>query len=192
MDRTTNDSKKLLALNKPKGYVVTRSDELGRKTVYDLLPDWVFDDGWMPVGRLDLESKGLLLFTTNGKIGDALTRPGNCIKVYEIWVRGHVTDEHIAAAMKGVESKGDLLKTIGIEKKGFAGAKTKLRVEIDEGKNRHIRRLFGALKDPKFGTPLKVLELKRISIGSFKLNIESGKWRYLSLEEERMLIKSLD
>ena len=192
MNRTTNDSEKLLALNKPKGYVVTRSDELGRKTVYHLLPDWVFHDGWMPVGRLDLESKGLLLFTTNGKIGDALTQPGNCIKVYEIWVRGHVTDEHIAAAMKGVESRDDLLKTMGIEKIGMGGAKTKLRVEIDEGKNRHIRRLFGALKDPKFGTPLKVLKLKRISIGSFKLDLEIGKWRYLSLEEERMLIGNLD
>ncbi len=55
-------------------------------------------------------------------------------------------------------------------------------------KIRHIRRLFGALKDPKFGTPLKVLELKRISIGSFKLDIESGKWRYLTLNEEKMLI----
>jgi 23S rRNA pseudouridine2605 synthase len=190
MNRTTNNSKILLALNKPKGYVVTRSDELGRKTVYHLLPDWVFHDGWMPVGRLDLESKGLLLFTTNGKIGDALTQPGNCIKVYEIWVRGHVTDEHIAAAMKGVESRDGLLKTIGIEKIGMGGAKTKLRVEIDEGKNRHIRRLFGALKDPKFGTPLKVLKLKRISIGSFKLDLEIGKWRYLSLEEERTLLKN--
>ncbi len=192
MNSTTNNSKLLLALNKPKGYVVTRSDELGRKTVYRLLPDWVFDDGWMPVGRLDLESTGLLLFTTNGKIGDALTQPGNCIKVYEIWVRGHVTDEHLAAAMKGVESRGDLLKTVGIEKIGMGGAKTKLRVEIDEGKNRHIRRLFGALKDPKFGTPLKVLKLKRISIGSFKLDLESGKWRYLSVEEERTLIKNID
>ena len=192
MNRTTNNSKILLALNKPQGYVVTRSDELGRTTVYRLLPDWVFHDGWMPVGRLDLESKGLLLFTTNGKIGDALTQPGNCIKVYEIWVRGHVTDEHIAAAMKGVESRDDLLKTMGIEKIGMGGAKTKLRVEIDEGKNRHIRRLFGALKDPKFGTPLKVLKLKRISIGSFKLDLESGKWRYLSLEEERTLIKNMN
>ena len=192
MNRTTNDSKKLLALNKPKGYLVTRSDDLGRKTVYDLLPDWVFNDGWMPIGRLDLESKGLLLFTTNGKIGNALTKPGNCIKVYEIWVRGHVTDEHIAAAMKGVESKDDLLKALVVEKIGTGGAKTKLKVQIDEGKNRHIRRLFGALKDPKFGTPLKVLNLNRISIGSFKLNIEIGKWRYLSLEEERMLIKNLD
>ncbi len=184
MTSTTNDSKKLLALNKPKGYVVTRSDELGRKTVYDLLPDWVFDDGWMPIGRLDLDSKGLLLFTTNGKIGDALTKPGGCIKVYEVWVRGHVTDEHIAEAKIGVESKHGLLKA-NVEKIGMGGAKTKLRVQLDEGKNRHIRRLFGALKDPKFGTPLKVLELKRISIGSFKLNIESGKWRYLTLEEER-------
>jgi len=192
MNRITNDSKKLLALNKPKGYIVTRSDELGRKTVYNLLPDWVFHDGWMPIGRLDLESKGLLLFTTNGKVGDALTRPGNCIKVYEIWIRGHVTEEHIAMAKKGVESKHGLLKALVVEKIGMGGAKTKLRIVIDEGKNRHIRRLFGALSDPKFGTPLKVLELKRISIGSFKLNIESGKWRYLSLEEERMLIGNLD
>ncbi len=192
MNRTTNDSKKLLALNKPKGYVVTRSDERGRKTVYDLLPGWVFHDGWMPVGRLDLESKGLLLFTTNGKVGDALTRPGGCIKVYDIWVRGHVTDEHITMAKAGVESKVGLLKVVSIEKTGIGGAKTKLRVTINEGKNRHIRRLFGAMKDPKFGTPLKVLELKRMSIGSFKLDLEVGKWRYLSLEEELALIKNFD
>jgi len=195
INRTTINSKKLLALNKPKGYVVTRSDELDRKTVYNLLPDWAFRDGWMPVGRLDLDSKGLLLFTTNGKIGDALTTPGNCIKVYEIWVRGHVTDEHVAAALKGVKSSDGLLKALSIEKKGIGGAKTKLRVEIDEGKNRHIRRLFGALKDPKFGTPLKVLELKRVGIGNFKpnldTNLESGKWRYLSLDEERRLIRKI-
>ncbi|MDD2357346.1 MAG: pseudouridine synthase [Thiovulaceae bacterium] len=191
MNKTTDDSVKLLALNKPKGYLVTRSDDLGRKTVYDLLPDWVFDDGWMPIGRLDLESKGLLLFTTEGKIGNVLTKPGGCVKIYEIWVRGHVSDEHIAQALKGVQSKDELLKALVVEKIGMGGAKTKLRVQIDEGKNRHIRRLFGALIDPKFGTPLKVLDLKRISIGSFKLDIESGTWRYLSLEEEKMLMKNL-
>ena len=192
MNKATNDSKELLALNKPKGYVVTRSDEHGRKTVYDLLPDWAFDDGWMPIGRLDLESKGLLLFTTNGKIGNSLTKPGNCMKVYEIWVRGHVTDEHIAQALKGVESKHGLLKALVVEKIGMGGAKTKLKIVIDEGKNRHIRRLFGAMKDPKFGTPLKVLELKRVSIGSFELDIESGRWRYLLVEEENILMGSLD
>lgn len=191
MHSTPNDSKELLALNKPKGYVVTRSDERGRKTVYDLLPDWAFDDGWMPIGRLDLESKGLLLFTTNGQIGNALTRPGNCVKVYEIWVRGHVTDEHIAEAMKGVETPQGVMKALKVEKIGMGGAKTKLKVVIDEGKNRHIRRLFGALKDPKFGTPLKVVSLSRISIGSFNLDIESGRWRFLSSEEERVLMGSL-
>ena len=188
MNRTTKDSTKLLALNKPKGYVVTRSDELGRKTVYALLPKWAFEEGWMPIGRLDLESKGLLLFTRDGKVGDALTRPGKCQKVYEIWVRGHVTDDHIAQAKRGVESKHGLLKALVVEKLGTGGAKTRLKIVIDEGKNRHIRRLFGALRDPKFGTPLKVLELKRISLGGFELNIESGKWRYLSVEEEKILI----
>ena len=191
MNKTSKNSTKLLALNKPKGYVVTRSDELGRKTVYDLLPDWAFDEGWMPIGRLDLESKGLLLFTTDGKIGNLLTKPKGCMKVYEIWVRGYATDEHIAEAKRGVESKYGLLKALVVEKIGKGGAKTKLKIVIDEGKNRHIRRLFGAMRDPKFGTPLKVLELKRVSIGSFELNIESGQWRYLSVEEERLLINNV-
>lgn len=192
MTNNLNDSKKLFALNKPKGYIVTRSDELGRKTVYNLLPSWAFDDEWMPIGRLDLESKGLLLFTRDGKVGNVLTKPGNCVKIYEIWVRGYVTDEHIIEALKGVQSPHGLLKALKVEKIGKGGAKTKLRIQIDEGKNRHIRRLFGALKDPKFGTPLKVLSLSRISIGSLTLNIESGKWRYLSLDEEKSLMKNLN
>ena len=191
MNNTENNSKKLLVLNKPKGYVVTRSDELGRKTVYKLLPKWVFDDEWMPIGRLDLESKGLLLFTSNGKIGNVLTKPKNCIKVYEIWIRGYVTKEHIKEAICGVQSKFGLLKALDVEKISIGGAKTKLKITIDEGKNRHIRRLFGAMKDPKFGTPLKVLDLKRISIGSFKLDIKIGEWRFLSLEEEKTLLKDL-
>ncbi len=190
-NQTENDSKILLALNKPKGYIVTRSDELGRKTVYDLLPDWAFEDEWMPIGRLDLKSRGLLLFTTDGKVGNILTKPGNCTKVYEIWVRGHVTDDHIGQALKGVDSKYGLLKAKSVEKIGFGGAKTKLKIEIDEGKNRHIRRLFGSLKDPNFGTPLKVLKLDRISIGNFKLDIELGEWRWLSREEESLLIRDL-
>lgn len=191
MSNEDNNSTLLLALNKPKGYLVTRSDDLGRKTVYDLLPQWVFDDEWMPIGRLDLESKGLLLFTRDGKVGNLLTKPGNCIKIYEIWVRGHVTDEHIKEALRGVKSRDDILKALVVEKIGFGGAKTKLRVQINEGKNRHIRRLFGALKDPKFRTPLKVINLSRVRIGNFKLNIESGNWAFLSKEEEKMLLHTL-
>lgn len=184
-----NDSKNLLALNKPKGYIVTRSDEHGRKTVYDLLPKWAYSDGWMPIGRLDLESKGLLLFTRDGKIGNTLTQPGWCIKIYEIWVRGHITDEHISSALKWINTPIGLLKALLVEKIGGGWAKTKLRVQINEGKNRHIRRLFWAMKDPKFGTPLKVLELTRVSIGSLNLTLESGKWEYLSEQEENLLLR---
>lgn len=191
MNPSLHHSSKLIALNKPKGYVVTRSDELDRKTVYSLMPDWAFRDGWMPIGRLDLDSKGLLLFTTDGQIGNALTQPGNCLKVYEIWVRGHVTDTHIAAALEGVESSEGLLKALHIEKIGMGGAKTKLKVTIDEGKNRHLRRLFGALKDPKFGTPLKVMQLKRMSIGNFSLDLENAQWRHLTLQEEEKLLQNL-
>ncbi|KAB7884448.1 pseudouridine synthase [Poseidonibacter ostreae] len=188
MNTITKACETLFALNKPKGYLVTRSDDLGRKTVYSLLPQWAFDNGWMPIGRLDLESKGLLLFTRSGKINDMLTKPGNCKKIYEVWVRGFVTQEHIEQARVGVESKYGLLKA-KVEKLGIGGAKTKLKIELEEGKNRHIRRLFGALKDPKFGTNLKVISLSRVSIGSFDSKIESGTWRFLSIEEEKLLLK---
>jgi 23S rRNA pseudouridine2605 synthase len=180
--------KNILALNKPKWYIVTRSDEKGRKTVYDLLPTWVFDNGWMPIGRLDLESKGLLLFTQNWKIGNKLTQPWWCIKIYEILVRGYVTEEHIATALKWVDSPYGLLKALVVKKIWTAWAKTKLSVQIDEGKNRHIRRLFWAMKDPKFGTPLKVMSLTRVSIWSLELDIESWKWRYISEQEEKELL----
>ena len=87
---------RLLMLHKPKGCVVTRSDEKGRKTVYSLLPEWAFRENWMPAGRLDLDSRGLLLFSKDGKDVDALTRPGGLLKTYEVWVRGRVTPERQA------------------------------------------------------------------------------------------------
>lgn len=183
------NSKNLIALNKPKWYIVTRSDELNRKTVYELLPDWVFNDWWMPIWRLDLESRWLLLFTQNWKISNKLTKPGWCNKIYEIWVRWFVTDEHIKSALIWINTAIWVLKAKYIEKIWNWWAKTKLRIQIDEGKNRHIRRLFWAMKDPKFWTPLKVLSLTRVSIWSLNLDIESWKWRYLLEDEEKILLK---
>ncbi|HEY5038385.1 MAG TPA: pseudouridine synthase [bacterium] len=187
-DKTPAGNAKFLMLNKPKGYLVTRSDEKDRKTVYSLLPEWAFEDHWKPVGRLDLDSKGLLLFTKNNKLADQITRPGSCLKTYEVWVRGLITPQHIKQALKGVENSGELLKAFQVEITGGAGHKTRLDVVLDEGKNRHIRRLFGSLKDAKFGTPLKVLELKRTQIGGLHLNIDSGKWRFLSADDELLLV----
>ena len=175
--------------NKPKGVVVTRSDELSRKTVYDLLPEFVFKDGWMPVGRLDMDSKGIILFTRDGHISESLTRPGTCTKVYELWVRGMVTEAHCRQVLDGIESQFGRLKVASIKLLGGSGPKTRIMVELNEGKNRHLRRLFGALKDPKFQTPLKVLELKRIQIGCIKLDVSSACWRFLTAKEEKSLLQ---
>lgn len=177
----------LLMLHKPKGCVVTTSDEKGRRTVYSLLPEWARREGWMPVGRLDLDSKGLLLFSKDGRDVDALTRPGALPKTYEVWVRGRVTEAHLARARAGVATPAGLCRVRSAEVLGGAGPKTRLRVVLDEGKNRHLRRLFGALLDPRFGTPLKVLELKRTAIGSLELDLPSGAWRFLTAAETASL-----
>ena len=178
----------LLMLHKPKGFVVTRSDERGRKTVYDLLPEWAFRDGWMPAGRLDLDSRGLLLFARDGHVLDALTRPGLSLKTYEVWVRGRVMGEHVAQALAGVDTPAGVCRARAVEVLGGAGPRTRLRVVLDEGRNRHIRRLFGALRDPRFGTPLKVLELKRTAVGDLTLDIPSGQWRLLTSDEAARLV----
>ncbi len=179
---------RILAFHKPKGVVVTRHDERGRRTVYDLLPDWALGDGWVPVGRLDQESTGLLLFVKEGALVEGLTRPGARTKTYEVWVRGRVTEEHLEAIRRGIPSPVGLLTAIRVERLGGAGPKSRLRVTLDEGKNRHIRRLFGALRDPKFGTPLKVVELRRMHIGTLALDVPSGSWRFLEEREIQALL----
>lgn len=145
----------------------------------------------MPAGRLDLESRGLLLFAREGKVLDSLTRPGGTLKTYEVWARGLVTPEHVAQALRGVETVEGLCRARAVEVLGRAGPKTKVRVVLDEGKNRHIRRLFGALQDPKFQTPLKVLEVKRVAVGELTLDVPSGAWRFLSEAESARLLPRL-
>lgn len=183
---------RLLLLHKPKGVVVTRSDERGRRTVYSLLPEWALRDGWVPVGRLDLDSRGLLLFTPDGELVERLTRPGACPKTYEVFVRGRVTDEHLRQTVAGVDAGGETLRAVRAQRLGAAGPKTRLLVQLDEGRNRHIRRLFGALRDPDTGKPLKVMDLKRTAVGPLKLDVASGEWRMLTADEERSLATNTD
>jgi len=174
--------------HKPKGAIVTLSDENSRKTVYDILPRFVLEDKWIPVGRLDRDSRGLLLFTREGELSNLLTQPGKFSKIYEVWIRGRITEEQLRQTLKGVKTSIGMLRFKGVKTLGYAGPKTRLIVELSEGKNRHIRRIFGALQDPQFHTPLKVLDLKRIQIGSVKLDIPSSNWRFLTYEEENALI----
>ena len=169
--------------HKPKGVVVTRRDERGARTVFDVLPGWVRDDGWQPVGRLDLDSRGLLLFVRDGKLQEALARPGTHDKTYEVWVRGSVSVTQLAQLTTGVPTAHGEMRSKSVQPIGGAGAKSRLLVTLSEGKNRQIRRMLGALKDEQTGKPLKVLELKRISFGPLKLDIESSQWRWLTTPE---------
>lgn len=173
--------------HKPKGIVVTRNDELGRKTVYDLLPDWVRKEGWQPVGRLDRDSRGLLLFVEDPSLIDKLSKPGSIAKIYDVWVRGHVTENHLNAMKTGVMTTIGELKCAEVEILGIVGPKTHLRVKLFEGKNRQIRRIFGALLDAEKNTPLKVLELKRTQFGFLELDLPSGQWRFLNAIEIKKL-----
>lgn len=177
--------------HKPKGVVVTTKDERGRRTVYDYLPRWAWRESWRPVGRLDRDSRGLLLFTQDGKMVELLTRPHLCSKTYEAWVRGKLTASHIATVKAGVLSKGELLKAKEVRLLGSVGPKSWVQVVLEEGKNRHLRRLFAELKDPLHGTSLKVMDLKRIAIGSVKLDIPSGTWRFLTPAEVESLLNQI-
>ena len=187
--RSASKPRQFLMFHKPKGAIVTLSDEGGRRTVYDLLPGFVLKDRWRPVGRLDRDSRGLLLFTRDGGLVNRLTQPGQYSKIYEVWIRGRITAEQLLQTLKGVKTAIGILKLERVEISGYAGHKTRLLVELLEGKNRHIRRIFGTLKDPQFNSPLKVLDLKRIQIGTVKLDIPSTKWRFLTHKEEKALIR---
>ncbi len=188
--RSTSRPRRFIMFHKPKGTIVTLSDENSRKTVYDVLPGFVLEDRWIPVGRLDKDSRGLLLFTREGRLSDLLTQPGKFSKFYEVWVRGRITEEQLQQTLRGIKTKTGELKFKGVKVLGHAGPKTRLMVELSEGKNRHIRRVFGALQDPQFHTPLKVLDLKRTQIGPLKLDIPSSQWRFLTHEEENALTNS--
>jgi 23S rRNA pseudouridine2605 synthase len=175
--------------HKPKGVIVTLSDESSRKTVYDILPRFVLEDKWRPVGRLDRDSRGLLLFTQEGELVNHLTLPGQYSKIYEVWIRGRISEEQLRQTLKGVKTAIGILKLKRVKVLGCAGPKTRLLVTLLEGKNRHVRRIFGSLQDPQFHTPLKVLDLKRIQIGTIKLDIPSSRWRFLTHKEEKALIR---
>jgi len=182
----------IILFHKPKGFLVTRKDEKERKTVYHALPPFVLLDGWVPIGRLDKDSRGLLLFTRDGTVVDRLTHPGRSEKIYEVEIRGRISDDDLSHTLQGVPTSIGTLKVHKITKTREVGPKTQLEVVLREGKNRHLRRLFHALKDPKFHTPLKVLDLKRVQIGPLRLDIPVGEWRFATREEETQLFGAIN
>lgn len=165
-----------LMVNKPKGVVTTRSDEKGRPTVFSLLKD---EDAYLhPVGRLDMATTGLLLLTNDTQLSDWLTDPKNkIIRVYLVTVEGLLSEQKIEALRKGIKDKDELLKPQKVILRKASGRESHLTVELAEGKNREIRRMFEALGH-------EVTALKRVAFGGLELKgLALGQCREISQKE---------
>jgi 23S rRNA pseudouridine2605 synthase len=167
-------------LHKPRGYVVTRSDELGRgKEVFGLLPAEA-REGWVfAVGRLDKDSEGLLLFTDDGAWAERLTGPDSHVaKVYRVKLNARASEEALVRFRGGVELDGRMTLPCQAEADGGAW----VRVILREGRNRQIRRMFHALG-------YKVMRLLRVAIGPLVLDesLAPGGFRWLTSEEVKAL-----
>ncbi len=173
-----------LMLNKPRAVVTTACDEQGRDTVYACLPP---DTPWVaPVGRLDKASEGLLLLTNDSEWGARIAAPGSHLdKTYHVQVAALAGPPLLAAIAKGVRAGGDRLraKSVGVLRQGEKN--TWLEIVLDEGKNRHIRRMLDALG-------VEVLRLVRVAIGPVVLgDLPKGQVRHLSREEKQALDAAL-
>jgi 23S rRNA pseudouridine2605 synthase len=181
--RVVKPKRKLyIAINKPPGYICSKSDPEKRKTVGDLLPkEW---SNLNSVGRLDYHSEGLIFFTNDGDFSLRLTHPRYGIrKKYLVTVKGEVTPEHLREFQKGIYRETEMLRA----EKGriLKSNKSHSLVELilAEGKNREVRRLFEALN-------FEVERLQRVQIGPIKLGqLPRGKWRALTASEVRGLLR---
>jgi len=164
-------TKRYILLHKPAGFVTTRKDELGRPTVYEFLKD--IDDWIFPVGRLDLDSEGLLILTNDTKFGNIMTEPSYKIdRIYKVLIAGHITDDEIKDIVKNGLSigRGERSQPTSLKIDSKNDDSTWVEVSLKEGKNRELRRLFEALNRP-------VKRLIRTNFGPFKLgSINPGKW----------------
>lgn len=167
-------------LNKPKGYICSVSDEKGRKTVLDLMPKNV--GRIYPVGRLDYDSEGLLILTTDGDLAQRLTRPENEVpKTYLVKIEGQITENGLNPIRSGVEIDGVMTKKCKAHIVETNKEYTKIHVTLYEGKNREIRKMFASIGK-------EVTLLKRIKIGEITLRgLDRGEFRKLSKQEVNYL-----
>jgi len=169
-----------LMLNKPRGYVTTLSDEKGRRTVANLVSDcgarvW-------PVGRLDMDSEGLLLLTDDGELTHRLLHPSHEIeKEYLVWVTGDVK-RALPILSAPMELDGDMLAPAKVRRGRVSGGVSQLSIVIHQGKNRQVRRMCAQ-------AGLTVLRLKRVREGGLALDrsLSPGKWRTLTGQELLLL-----
>jgi len=167
-----------IVLHKPRGYVTTRSDPEGRKTVYDLLDD--LPGRVVPVGRLDLSTSGLLILTNDTQFANWLTAPESGVeRIYLVTVEGRVNADAAQRLVDGVSVDGEALAAAAAVVRKASNRESHLTVTLREGKNREVRRLLAAIGHP-------VTRLRRVQFGGLELGtLPSGTWRRVSGEELR-------
>jgi 23S rRNA pseudouridine2605 synthase len=163
-------------LYKPKGTVTTRSDEKGRATVFSLIQN--IDIHLIAVGRLDWATSGLLILTNDTRLADWLTDPSNGIqRTYLVTVRGEPTEEKLKLLRAGIKNQGDSLRAEDIILRKASRKESHLTVNLTEGKNREIRRMFASIGH-------EVTRLKRVSYGKLELGeLQPGEYRELQKDE---------
>ncbi len=169
-----------IMLNKPRGYVTTVSDELDRRCVMDLLEG--VEERVYPVGRLDRNSEGLLLFTNDGEFANSIMHPSRHMsKTYRVTVRPDINDDQLIRLSEGVEIDGRKTLPATVVVKEKQEGRVVLLITIKEGRNRQIRKMCEAVG-------LEVARLRRISIGPLRLGmLKPGTYRELTAEELRAL-----
>lgn len=169
-----------IMMNKPRGYVTTVSDELDRRCVMDLLGE--VEERVYPVGRLDRNSEGLLLFTNDGEFANSIMHPSRHVsKTYRVTVRPDISDEQLVALSEGVEIDGKKTFPASVVVKDKEPGRVVMLITIKEGRNRQIRKMCEAVG-------LEVARLRRISIGPLKLGmLKPGDYREITAEELRAL-----
>ena len=169
-------------INKPRGVVSTASDPEGRRTVLDLVP---VEPRVFPVGRLDLDSAGLLILTNDGTLTHALTHPSfEVTKTYRVLVAGVPGPDVLRQLTDGVELDDGLARAREVRLIDSRGDTAMLELVLAEGRNREIRRMFESLG-------FDVRELFRTAIGPLRdARLRSGEWRSLTLEEIRSLYEA--
>ena len=181
--KKSGDEKIYVLLNKPRGIVTTLSDEKGRTDVSALVSE--IKTRIYPVGRLDMDSDGLLLMTNDGELTNILTHPRHEIpKIYHVTVKGQILPHTLDELQKPMEIDGYTILPVKAKIIASDSASTTLEMTLFEGRNRQIRKMCELCS-------LKITRLCRVALGDIKLGeLEVGKWRYLTENEIKYLKES--